>query len=459
MEPRIRYAKTSDGVSIAFFTMGEGMPIVMLPGMPFSNVQKERQRTTPLSVPVDFVAARWKLVAYDRRGNGLSQRDAEDFTLDPLVLDLEAVADQVALEPFALFAPALAGPVGIAYAARHPGRVSHLVLLNSYASGDVFWQSPRARAFRALRETDWKTYTEAMARFFFEEPEQGVAFINEAATPEVVRKFMAATEQLDASELLSRVKCPTLVLHVAPDPLAGPGAEEARRLAAGIAGAGLVVVDDIESGLRAIEAFLVGEQAAAGSVPAVAAPLEPGALRTILFTDVEGSTALTQRLGDAAARELLRPHERITRECLKAHGGSEVKTMGDGFMASFGSAARALECAVAIQRAFAERASTQPVADGDSPGREPVEGGRQIRVRIGLNAGEPIAEEGDLFGTAVIAAARIAAQAQGGEILVSNVVRELVAGKGFMFASRGRTALRGFDDPVEVYEVRWEERD
>ena len=133
--------------------------------------------------------------------------------------------------------------------------------------------------------------------------------------------------------------------------------------------------------------------------------------------------------------------------------------MGDGFMASFGSAARALECAVAIQRAFAERASTQPVADGDSPGREPVEGGRQIRVRIGLNAGEPIAEEGDLFGTAVIAAARIAAQAQGGQILVSNVVRELVAGKGFMFASRGRTALRGFDDPVEVYEVRWEERD
>ena len=368
MEPRIRYAKTSDGVSIAFFTMGEGMPIVMLPGMPFSNVQKERKRS-PLGLPFDFAAARWKLVAYDRRGNGLSQRDVDDFSLDTLVLDLEAVADQVALEPFALFAPALAGPVSIAYAARHPDRVSHLVLLNSYASGDVFWQSPRARAFRALRETDWKTYTEAMARFFFEEPEQGVAFINEAATPEVVRKFMAATEQLDASELLSRVKCPTLVLHVAPDPLGGPGADEARRLAVGIAGAGLVVVNDIDSGLRAVETFLTGEEAAPERQPAT-----PAGLQTVLFTDVEGSTALTQRLGDAAARELLRPHERITRECLKAHGGSEVKTMGDGFMASFGSAARALECAVAIQGAFAERASTQPVADGDSPGREPVEG-------------------------------------------------------------------------------------
>ena len=184
----------------------------------------------------------------------------------------------------------------------------------------------------------------------------------------------------------------------------------------------------------------------------------PGAFRTILFTDIEGSTALTQRLGDARAREVLREHERIMRECLKAHGGSEVKTMGDGFMASFGSATRALECAVAIQRAFAERGSDAVGAalappQGAAASSAPTE---TIRVRIGLNAGEPIAEEGDLFGTAVIAAARIAAQAQGGEILVSDVVRQLVAGKGFLFSGRGKTALRGFDDPVEVYEVRWE---
>jgi class 3 adenylate cyclase len=144
-------------------------------------------------------------------------------------------------------------------------------------------------------------------------------------------------------------------------------------------------------------------------------------------------------MGDAAARDVLREHERMTREALKAHGGSEVKTIGDGFMASFGSATRALECAVAIQKAF---------ADGD------------IRVRIGLNAGEPIAEDdpggrSDLHGTAVIVAARIAALAHGGEVLVSDVVRQLVAGKGFLFNDRGDHALKGFEDPVRVWEVRW----
>jgi class 3 adenylate cyclase len=155
---------------------------------------------------------------------------------------------------------------------------------------------------------------------------------------------------------------------------------------------------------------------------------------------VEGSTALTQRLGDAKAREVLRAHERIVREALRAHGGAEVKAMGDGFMASFSSATRALECAIATQRAFAEH---------NESAEEP------IRVRIGLNAGEPIAEEADLFGTAVNLAARIAAQAAGGEILVANVVRELAAGKGFLFVDRGEVALRGFEDPVRLYEVRW----
>ena len=173
--------------------------------------------------------------------------------------------------------------------------------------------------------------------------------------------------------------------------------------------------------------------------------------RTILFTDIEGSTALTQRLGDAKAREVMREHERITREALAAHGGSEVKTMGDGFMASFGSATKALECAIAVQQAFEARN-----ADVGAQHAAP------LRVRIGLNAGEPIAEDdpdgrGDLFGTAVIRAARIAALAQGGEILVANVVRELAEGKGFMFSDRGEVALRGLDDPVRLFEVRWRE--
>jgi class 3 adenylate cyclase len=196
---------------------------------------------------------------------------------------------------------------------------------------------------------------------------------------------------------------------------------------------------DSKAVLDAINRFLREEEPRAR----VEAPTAvPGAPLTILFTDVEGSTALTQRAGDAKARELLRTHERIVREALRAHGGSEVKALGDGFMASFPSATRALECAIAMQTALA--------AHNESAG-EP------IRVRIGLNAGEPIAEEEDLFGTAVNLAARIAAKAAGGEILVANVVRELAAGKGFLFADRGEVALRGFEDPVRLFEVRWRE--
>jgi class 3 adenylate cyclase len=197
-------------------------------------------------------------------------------------------------------------------------------------------------------------------------------------------------------------------------------------------------VGDLEAAFTAIDEFLgEGEEAAAGAEAPAA-----GAFRTVLFTDVEGSTALTQRLGDAKAREVLRAHERIVREALKAHGGAEVKTMGDGFMASFSSATRALECAIAMQRAFAEHSESAE---------------ESIRVRIGLNAGEPIAEEEDLFGTAVILAARVAAKAEGGEIVASDVVRQLVAGKGFLFADRGDVALRGFEDPVRLYQVRWQE--
>jgi class 3 adenylate cyclase len=196
--------------------------------------------------------------------------------------------------------------------------------------------------------------------------------------------------------------------------------------------------DDLDVIDRALSKLL-GQDAQAPQ-PSEQTRARSGGLVTILFTDVEGSTALTQRLGDVRAREVFREHERITRDALRDHGGSEVKTMGDGFMASFPSASAAIESAVAMQRAFARRNEAS-----DTP----------ISVRIGLNAGEPIAEEEDLFGTAVITAARIAAQAAGGEILASNVVRELVAGRGFMFSDRGETVLRGFEDPVRVYEVRW----
>ncbi|GAG10159.1 unnamed protein product, partial [marine sediment metagenome] len=194
---------------------------------------------------------------------------------------------------------------------------------------------------------------------------------------------------------------------------------------------------DTDAVHRTINEFL-GE----GKEAAVAPGLASEDVHTILFTDVEGSTALTQRLGDTKARELLREHERMVREALKSHSGSELKTTGDGFMASFSSAVRALECSIAMQRAFERR---------NQSAQEP------ILVRVGLNAGEPIAEDEDLFGAAVNLAARITAEGKGGQILASEAVRQIVAGKKFLFSDLGETTLRGFEDPVHIYEVSWRE--
>jgi len=455
MEPRIQYAKTSDGVSIAYATTGAGEPLVAVPNMPWSHIELGWRQAGQRDW-LERLARKTTLVQYDARGSGLSERDVSDYSLDSRLLDLEAVVDRIGFDKFALFGGMNAGPTAVAYAARHPERVTKLLLWCAYASGPAFWQSPRTRALRAIRETDWELYAETMAdialgrRASREEARRGAEFIRECVTLPAAQQCLSALGEMDVTALLPKVRCPALVLHRRGIPWMP--VDFARGLASGMPNAQLVLLEgasivpyegDMEAALTAIDEFL-GEGEEAAAVVA-----EPGGFRTILFTDVEGSTALTQQLGDVGAREVLREHERIVREALAAHGGSEVKTLGDGFMASFGSATRALECAVAMQRAFAER-NAGAGAHGHAP----------LQVRIGLNAGEPIAEDdpdgrGDLFGTAVIAAARIAAQAEGGEILASDVVRQLVAGKGFLFADRGDAVLRGFDDPVRLYEVRW----
>jgi class 3 adenylate cyclase len=171
---------------------------------------------------------------------------------------------------------------------------------------------------------------------------------------------------------------------------------------------------------------------------------------TILFTDIEGSTALAQRLGDEAYHGLLREHNRILREQVTRHGGHEVKHTGDGFMVAFSSASRALSCAVGIQKVFAEH-NAALLRQAQDAHTEPVE----VRVRIGLNAGESIKEAGDYFGTAVTLAARVADRAQGGQILVSELVRNLVGSlAGVEFRDAGRKQLKGIGRQ-RVYEVVW----
>jgi class 3 adenylate cyclase len=220
--------------------------------------------------------------------------------------------------------------------------------------------------------------------------------------------------------------------------------EMARDLAATIRGARMAIVpggwaDDPEGVADRIAEFVNEGQAAPASTQNTART--PGiTVRTVLFTDIAGHTQMMQRLGDSRGRDVLRDHERITRELLKQHGGAEVKTMGDGFLASFASVTAAMDCAVGLQRAFAAHAAAA---------------GEPILVRVGINAGEPIEEDGDLFGATVILASRIAANAAGGEILIPEPVRHLLAGKSFVFSDRGEFVPKGFDDAVRLYEVRW----
>ncbi len=442
MEPRIQYAKTKDGVSIAFCTLGEGTPLVHMP-YPLNHLQRFWQ--SPVWRPwFEKLAGRYRLVQYDGRGYGMSQRGLSEYSLDDSLRDLEAVVDRLELDRFVLFGPYGFGQAAVRYATQHQERVAALILWGPYAKGDAF-----DAALIALSEQNWEFFLQTVALALdWLDPRDARDYIDvlrESTTHADWVTMLNASRASDVESLLPQLRTPTLVLH--PRELLIVKAQEAMRVASLIPDAHLVMLEggaaiptgeNVEPALRAIDEFLedltVGHAAEEGQVQ--------GAFRTILFTDVEGSTAITDRLGDAKAREVLREHERIVRQALKAHGGAEVKTLGDGFMASFSSATRALECAIAVQRSFAAH---------NESAEEP------ILVRVGLNAGEPIEEDADLFGTAVNLAARIAARAQSGEVLASDVVRQLVAGKDFLFSDRGETALRGFEDPVRLYEVRWRE--
>lgn len=441
-EPRIQYAHTTDDKSIAHWTMGEGTPLVLMPNTPLTHIQLEwtieecRRWYTRL-------AAAHKLVRYDGRGFGLSSREIGSYTVDDAIRDLEAVVDRLNLDRFALFASSDSSMPAITYAVRNPDRVSHLIVWCGWARRADVSDTAQTRTLRAMIDQDWEIYTETVARVLLGWHEEDAAkrlaaFYRECTTPDVLRTVVPAVYEWDATPDVPNVRCPVLVIH--RKGVRGVDVAVARDLASRFPDAQFALLEgesplpfhgDTEAVLTAVREFL-GDDVA----DPLSAVSDESAPMTILFTDLEGSTALTQRLGDEKAQELLRNHNAVIREALRLHAGREIKHTGDGIMASFRSASRAIECAAAIQRGI--------TAD---------KGG--LRVRIGLNAGEPVADGHDLFGTSVQLASRVCDHAEPGQVLVSNVVRELVAGKGFLFSDRGDVVLRGFEDPVRLFELRW----
>jgi len=456
MEQHIRFCTSSDGTRIAYATVGQGPALVRALGW-LTHLECEWEN--PLwRAFIDAISRRYLFVRHDGRGMGLSDRRVSDYSLEAHVRDLEAVVDALGLERFALYGISQGGPTAITYAVRHPGRVSHLILYGSFAR--VGWWvdteegRQQAEAMLTLVRQGWGSDVPAFRQlatslFMPDADIDAIRAFNElqrvSASGDNVVDLFAAMLDINVRPLLPQVTVPTLVIHRRGDAVVP--FESGRELATEIPGARFLPLDGrnhiflpneaVAAAMgKAIYEFLgEGEETVAGREPTAA-----GAVHTILFTDMEGSTTLTQRLGDAKAQEVLRTHNRIVRDALKAHTGSEIKHTGDGIMASFSSATRALECAIAIQRAFAEHSESA---------EEP------IRVRVGLNAGEPIPEEADLFGTAVQLAARVCAQAQPGQILAADVVQQLAAGKGVTFVDKGEAPLKGFEKPVRLHEVRW----
>ncbi|MEP6872593.1 MAG: adenylate/guanylate cyclase domain-containing protein [Anaerolineaceae bacterium] len=450
MEQRIQLTTARDGTQIAFAMSGSGPLLISVPSPPDNHLQLEwedpdRRRG------LEHLSSYRQLVRFDGRGTGLSDRDVTNFSLDARVSDLEAVVDRLGVQQFALMSGGHGNQVSVTYAARHPDRVTHLIAVNPFARGSEFMTAEQLAMFDQMLRTDFHLFSDVLGAKMFgwgtEEGPRYASYFRACVEPLTASALYKAMLPVDLTEDLDRISCAVLAIRPAESQMgtatsmrsfvsAIPGLEFAAISGASVEGTTSEMIGRIGD-------FFSESWPAPASVAARQSD-ERGALefRTVFFTDIENHTSMMRRLGDAAGRDVLRLHEDTTREALRRFGGTEVKTMGDGFLASFRSIQRALDCAVSLQRSLSSASESLP--DG-------------VRIRVGINAGEPIEEDGDLFGSSVITAARIVALAEGGEILVSNVVRELVAGKGRLFADRGHHVLRGFDEPVRIWSLLWEQ--
>jgi class 3 adenylate cyclase/pimeloyl-ACP methyl ester carboxylesterase len=444
MAPRVQYATTSDGVKIAYTVDGQGPTVVYL--QPHSNQQLDWRH----SEMVDWystLARDYSLIRYDGRNFGLSQRNAGVLSGETMMLDLEAVVQRAAPERFALVGVSGLGLTAIRFAARRPERVTRLITWATPASGEYFREAPRNKSLLAIAEFDEQLATELQVRYVFGDEvainNNRVLHAKETMTLDDLIKYNSALYEIDVTAEMAKLSCSSLVVY--PRLHSYLSMEMAQQMAATTPHAEFAVVDsgyypyqgpDVEGCLSLFQDFLsadnLGEESESwGRVLA---------FRTILFTDIVASTPLLAQLKDEKMRAVMRDHDEVLQTAVTKHGGRVVKTMGDAFMAEFAVPSGAVEAAIAVQRGIRDRFAYSEVP---------------VRLRIGVNAGEPIEEGGDLHGVSVVIAKRLESAAENGGILVSEVVRQAVAGKEFEFVDRGEISLKGFDEPVQAWSVEW----
>ncbi len=435
-EPRIQYVTAPDGVNLAFCAAGQGPALVYLPTFAgFGHLQVEGLIPAGRQI-LEYLTPRMNVIRYDRRGQGLSDRDPADDSLDAQVGDLLTILDRLTINRVALHARVFAGPVAITFSARYPQRVSHLILASTAASmPDAVAASPRLSALLALLDHDWELYIQVVSRLVAGWSENEVATRVAAQaragnTPEGLRRSQRLVRNWDASDLLSRVEAPTLVVEY---PASVFAERSMRALAAGIRSAQLRHLD-VDTGVsvaQAVYEFVTGEAVAR---PANAESL-PAGTAIILFTDIVDSTALTEQLGDAAFRARATRLDAAMRSGIRECGGTPVegKVLGDGVMAVFTSARQAIDGALRC------------LATADGTG---------LALHLGIHAGDVIREGDNVFGGAVNIASRICGLSAPGELLVSGTVRDLArTSSGVAFDDRGEHALKGVADAQRVFAV------
>ena len=439
--PETKYARSGE-LHIAYQAIGDGpVDVVTSPGW-ISHM--EYQWDQPLLAhflrrPTSYA----RTLLFDKRGTGLSDRTTGVPTLEECMDDIRAVMDAEEVERAALIGHYDSGAHSAMFAATYPERTSALIIVGGYAKGSrdetyPFGPDPAVTGMvaDAIRD-EWGKGTIVPVIAPSMAGDKSFAdwwgrYERLSASPGAAASLFQMMAEMDIRDILPNIQAPTLVVHREHHP-AVP-IEGARYLAENIPGARFVALpgtdalpytptggDDV---LDEVEEFLTGVRSGAPS---------DRVLATVLFTDIVDSTKRASELGDTAWRELLDRHDATVRRQLDRYRGTEVKTVGDGFLATFDGPARAIQCALAV------RDNLQPIG---------------LDVRAGLHTGEVERRGEDVGGIAVHIGARVAALAGAGEVLTSSTVKDLVVGSGIGFEPRGAHSLKGVPDEWSLFAVR-----
>jgi class 3 adenylate cyclase len=438
MSAPIRYARSGD-VNIAYDVMGEGpFDLVVIHGF-FSHLEID------LELPAfahfhERLASFARVIRFDKRGTGLSDRGVGLPDFETRMDDVRAVMDAAGSESAAIFGYSEGGPMSVLFAATYPERTRALVLYGTYAKrrdpdDDYPWArtwEERVAMAQELEET-WGENVDLSGMWPNADPSEAAWFQRRGRaglSPAGVRDFILMNSKADIRDVLETVQCPTLVLHRRGD--LDAQVEEGRYIASRIPGARFVELegddhvpfDDPDQILDEVEEFLTGTRPP---------PTTNRVLATVLFTDLVGSTERATELGDAAWASLLGRHDAAVRDELARFGGEEIDTAGDGFLALFDGPARAIRCGLAIRGALHELG---------------------LDVRAGVHTGEVERPAGEKpRGIAVHVGARVMGLGDAGDVLVSSTTHDLVAGSGLEFEERGEHLLKGVQGPRRVYAV------